>query len=89
MVIKFQKKTSFDYKFFTDFVQIKLTYKYEDTETVTYIYQDYFGNQIFGFPFEEGNLNDTQIKEVLENFKLDKNNNWIKNQEVTRVIDYY
>lgn len=86
---KISEKTNFDYKFFNDFVQIKLTYKYEDTETVTYIYQDYFGNQIFGFPFEEGNLNDTQIKEILKNFKLDKNNNWIKNQEVIRVIDYY
>lgn len=86
---KISESTHFDYHFFNVFVQIKLTYKYEDTESVTYIYSDYFGNPIFGFPFEEGNLSDAQIKEVLNNFKLDKNNNWIKNQEITRVIDYY
>ncbi len=83
------ERTHFDYNFFTDFVQIKLTYKYEDTESVSYIYSDYFGNPIFGFPFEEGNVTDSQIKEVLNNFKVDSHNNWIKNQEITRVIDYY
>lgn len=86
---KISERTLYDYQFFPDFVQIKLTNKYEDSESVSYIYSDYFGNEIFGFSFDDGNLTDDMIQTVFSNFTLDANNNWVKNQEVARVITYY
>lgn len=88
---KISESTKFSYVFHNDFVQIKLTSKSEEAgnENSSYIYVDYYGNEIYGFPFDNGKLNATQIKGVLANFKLDKNKNWIKNQEVSRVINYY
>lgn len=88
---KISETTTFTYFFTPDFVQIQLVSTYEGSEEVgiSYIYVDYYGNDIYGFPFDNGTLNETQIKEVLHNFKIDTNNNWIKNQEVERVITYY
>uniref|UniRef100_UPI00404A954E hypothetical protein n=1 Tax=Flavobacterium sp. TaxID=239 RepID=UPI00404A954E len=84
-------RTQFTYTFFEDFVQIKLVSKYAEAKTagISYLYVDYYGNNIYGFPEETNTLSKSLIKKNLTNFITDKNNNWIKNQSILRVITYY
>lgn len=83
--------TTFKYNFFNDFIQIQLRSKdiKSDNSSVSYVYTDYYGNEIYGFPFEQKKISKKLIKKVLSNFLLDENKNWVKNENMVQIVTYY
>ncbi len=83
--------TNFSYEFFSNYVKIKQVSNFKESgyTAITCIYVDYNGTFIYGDLYEGDYLTSEQVDEIVSNFQLDHNENWIKNQQQIRVITYY